>query len=203
MPKKSASESVLHDWVHKLTFQQQALLMTGVRGPDGSSKDNEAKYMVRYLRGVVLKPAGDWHGKNDNSFMWGDYDVFHDYGKGFYKAHDEYNHHFIMHLIHCAEVIGYKHPDKRIADEWLSFYMNMCDAMHMHHESEMDMDLRLNDFGCGYSETEEDSVIYRIYKDGEDESMSCTLLGEMQRDVSEETYDKWNGKKEIIRKRKS
>lgn len=35
MPKTNDKESVLHDWVHELTFQMQALLMTGMRGPDG------------------------------------------------------------------------------------------------------------------------------------------------------------------------
>lgn len=58
--KKQLSESVLQDWVHDLTFQMQALLLTAMRGPDGCNKHNSAKEVVRYLRGSVLKPAGDW-----------------------------------------------------------------------------------------------------------------------------------------------
>lgn len=161
--KTQASESVLHDWVHGLTFQQQALLMTGVRGPDNSSKHNAAKCIVRYLRGVVIKPAGGWSGKNDNDFMWGEYRrlgmdknlpegeyPFHHYSRMFWKDHDGYPHHFIMHLVHCAEVICYKYPDKSISAMWGRFYYDACDSFHMKPETEEEMDKRLNDFGVGF-----------------------------------------------------
>jgi hypothetical protein len=154
MPKKTASESVLHDWVHELTFQMQALLLTGIRGADGSSKHNAAKCITRYLRGVVLKPAGNWKGINDNDFMWGDYDVFLEYTKAFFDDHDEYPHHFIMHLIHCAEVIGYKYPEERIRGMWYKFYLRACHSFHMRHETHQDMNERLNDFGCGFHNNE-------------------------------------------------
>lgn len=149
MPKKLIQESVLHDWVHALTFQQQALLMTGMRGPDNNEKHCHAKYIIRYLRGIVLKPAGVWKGKNDNDFMWGDYDLFMEYGKAFWSDHDEYPHHFIMHLVHCAEVVGYKHPDANIRGAWNWFYHKACQSFHMRFETEDMMDERLDDFGQG------------------------------------------------------
>lgn len=147
MPKKKKIESVLHDWVHALPFQQQALLMTGMRGPDGSDKHNPAKVIVRFLRGAVLKPAGEWEGMNDNNFMWGDYGVFSLWINRFFDDPDGYPHHFIMHLIHCAEVVGYKHPDGSIAIHWIRFYEAACDSFHMTPETEEEMDQRLNDFG--------------------------------------------------------
>lgn len=152
MPKKQQAESVLHDWVHSLTFQMQALLLTGVRGPDATSKDNPAKQIVRYLRGAVIKPAGDWNGENDNTFMWGDYDLFDTYMSYFWQDHDEYPHHFIMHLVHCAQVIGYYHPDDDARDSWRLFYLKACESFHMNTETKKQMDARLNDFGCGYKE---------------------------------------------------
>jgi len=162
MPKKLKSESVLHTWVCELTFQMQALLLTAMRGPDENNKFNSAKGIVRYLRGVVIKPAGDWNGENNNDFMWGDYmgtpshplgpkpAGFEAYANGFFDDHDEYPHHFIMHLVHCAEVVGYKHPDSSIARYWLNFYNEACGAFHMNPETEEEMDMRLNDFGCGW-----------------------------------------------------
>lgn len=144
--KKQEIESVLHDWVSTLTFQQQALLMTGMRGPDGMPKECAAKPLVRYLRGVVLKPAGMWGGKNDNDFMWGDYEKFDAYAKALWKSHDDCPHHFLMHLIHCAQVLGYKHPSPMACEYWNLFYRSMCAAMHMHPETEEEMDKRLNDF---------------------------------------------------------
>lgn len=102
MPKTKKSESVLHDWVHELPFQMQALLLTAVRGPDENNKHNTAKAIVRYFRGSVIKPAGKWYGRNDNDFMWGEYDLFAVHMNNFWDDHDEYSHHFIMHLSHCA-----------------------------------------------------------------------------------------------------
>jgi hypothetical protein len=147
--KKQVSESALHDWVHGLTFQMQALLMTGVRGPDNSDKYNTAKSIVRYLRGVVIKPAGGWSGKNDNDFMWGEHKKFKDYTESFWRDHDKYPHHFIMHLVHCAEVIGYKHPNGVIRQCWDRFYLVACESFHMTPETKEEMEKRLNDFGCG------------------------------------------------------
>lgn len=149
MPKKKLKESVLHDWVTTLTFQMQALLLTAMRGPDENNKFNAAKSLIRYLRGCVIKPAGKWHGHNDNDFMWGEYNQFQKFASTFFQDHDEYPHHFIMHLIHCAEVVGYKHPNRVVRHHWRNFYMQACDAFHMRPESEKQMDRRLNDFGCG------------------------------------------------------
>jgi hypothetical protein len=148
MPKTKEIESVLHDWVHTLTFQQQALLMTGMRGPDGMPKHCPAKMIIRYLRGIVLKPAGQWSGLNDNDFMWGDYEHqrFDEARHEFFNDHDQLPHHFIMHLIHCAEVVGYKHPDDVISFYWRTFYDRACHEFHMESETEEAMDKRLNDF---------------------------------------------------------
>lgn len=147
MPKTKLVESALHDWVHATTFQQQALLMTGMRGPDENNKYNAAKAITRFLRGAICKPAGNWDGKNNNDFMWGDYTNFNQYAEAFWHDHDEYPHHFIMHLIHCAEVIGYKMPNRTAAEFWQDFYTDACRAFHMNPETEEQMDQRLNDFG--------------------------------------------------------
>lgn len=145
--KTEIKESVLYDWIHELPFQQQALLMTGMRGPDNSGKHNIAKFIIRYLRASVLKPAGDWNGTNNNNFMWGQWEYFGRYTTDFWDDHDEYPHHFLMHLIHCAEVVGYKHPVIHIRNAWYNFYIEACGSMHMQPETEVDMDNRLNDFG--------------------------------------------------------
>jgi len=167
MSKTSKKESVIHDWVAELPFQMQALLMTAMRGPDACQKHNSAKIIVRYLRSVVLKPAGDWSGKNDNDFMWGEYIVntsraiskdslpinyplFEQYSEDFWNNHDEYPHHFIMHLVHCAEVVGYKHPDPEISRHWRHFYFEACKSFHMFPEGETQLDERMNDFGQGW-----------------------------------------------------
>lgn len=147
MPKTKQIESALHDWVHTLTFQQQALLMTGMRGPDGCNKRNPAKAIVRFLRGAICKPAGNWDGSNNNDFMWGWYGDFKESQRLFFDDPDGYPHHFIMHIVHCSQVIGYKHPDGAIRHFWKEFYLKACQSFHMFPEMEAEMDTRLNDFG--------------------------------------------------------
>lgn len=149
MPKTNLQESVLHEWVHSLPFQMQALLLTAMRGPDENNKYNAAKAIIRYLRGVICKPAGDWNGTNNNDFMWGEYKKFTEYANAFWLDHDEYPHHFIMHLVHCAEVVAYKHPEEKIAVHWLRFYFDACTAFHMNPETIKEINGRLNDFGVG------------------------------------------------------
>lgn len=145
--KKEPIESVLHDWVHTLPFQQQALLMTGMRGPDGLPKRCTAKFIIRYLRGVVLKAAGDWNGESNNDFMWGNYYNWPTHIKDFWADHDHYPHHFIMDLLHCCEVVAYKHPDRSIRQFYSQFYTMGCKSFHLTPETPEQMDLRLNDFG--------------------------------------------------------
>src|SRR3954466_16259573 len=98
MPKTNKQESVLHEWVHGRNFQMQVLLLTAMRGPDENNRYNAAKAIIRYLRGVVIKPAGNWFKANDNDFMPRQYEKFDDYASSFWQDHDEYPHHFIMHL---------------------------------------------------------------------------------------------------------
>lgn len=149
MPKISRNEFVLQDWVSSMTFQMQALLLTGIRGPDPNNKHNSGKAIVRYLRGVVIKPAGNWSGENNNDWCWGDYSVFDKYTDEFWFDHDHFPHHFIMHLVHCSQVIGYKHPHRGFRDFWKKFYMYACEQFHFNPETEEQMDKRLNDFGEG------------------------------------------------------
>lgn len=141
--KKYTNESVVQDWVCTLPFMQQALLMTAMRGPDGLPKYNTTKNIVRYIRGAVLKPAGQITG-NDNTFMWINYGVFDQFRKEFYNSVDEYPIHFYMHLVHAAEVIAYGHPSLLISRAWYMFYAEACSGFHMNPESREEMYKRLS-----------------------------------------------------------
>lgn len=149
MPKKKIKESVYHDWVLRLPFQMQALIATAMRGPDGVEKVNSAKNIIRFMRGSVMKPAGIMPPDRVDSFMRMDWGTLPSAIKVFWSDHDEYPHHFIMHLVHCAQVIGYKHKSAAQRFIWNKFYLDACDSFHMRPETEKQMDKRLNDFGCG------------------------------------------------------
>lgn len=148
MSKKKLKESVFQDWALAQTFQVQTLLATGFRGPDGIEKHNAAKDVLRYYRGATAKPAATWDRAND-SFMRGDWGNLPTVIDAFWADHDKYPHHFIMHLVHCAQVLGYKHSSAGQRYIWKRFYLQACESFHMRPETESAMDKRLNDFGEG------------------------------------------------------
>lgn len=61
----------------------------------------------------------------------------------FIETRDEYTLYFYMHFMHAAEIIGYKHPDNRIAAWWRDLYFRMVNALHLYPESELSMEGRL------------------------------------------------------------
>jgi len=64
---------------------------------------------------------------------------------------DHYPHHYVMHLVHGAEVIGYKHSDVQTRACWHAFYLSLCNGLHVNPEAEEQLDARLTaneeDFG--------------------------------------------------------
>jgi len=147
------SKSVLQDWVCELTLQQQTALITAVRGPDGLPKDHISKKVLTFLRRCVLREAftgktiDDPYTAGGGSFMkpWPAntpaFTVFAEY----LSATDEVPLHFHMHLVHAAEIIGYKHPSSIISAVWRRFYELAINDLHLEPESPLQMDFRLSD----------------------------------------------------------
>lgn len=66
------------------------------------------------------------------------------------RSLDEVPHHFQLHFMHAAEIVGYKHPDPRIRDWWRVVYERLVHDMHLWPESEEQMDQRLGDDRSGW-----------------------------------------------------
>jgi len=147
--------SVLQDWVHALPFMQQSVLITATRGPDGIRKDHMVKVLIRYLRRCFLICAFDgktrWspYEEGGGSFT-GPLDM-KEHGNieryvGEYLRHvDELPHHFQLHLMHAAEILGYKHPDDDVREFWYAFYYAIVKDAHLQCETKEQMDHRLGD----------------------------------------------------------
>lgn len=58
---------------------------------------------------------------------------------------DEVPHHYQLHFLHAAEIVGYKHPDELIRSWWAAVYSRLCRDMHLYPETEYDLDRRLGD----------------------------------------------------------
>lgn len=67
---------------------------------------------------------------------------------------DEVPHHFHLHLMHAAEILGYKHPETWIRAWWCRFYIQLVYDAHMHPESADEMDRRLGDNEAQWRERE-------------------------------------------------
>lgn len=59
---------------------------------------------------------------------------------------DELPHHFQLHWMHAAEILGYKHPDYWIRRWWGLFYQDIVKDAHLFPETVEQMDKRLGDF---------------------------------------------------------
>jgi len=154
---------VVQAWVEELTFMQQTVLLTAVRGPDGVTKYHPVKNLLRWYRrcllisamdGAVLTTPGEAGG---GSFTGPSYtgnenlvatweDIMHsEVISEVLRKVDELPHHFYMHLVHAIEIMGYKHSDDRIRSFWLSVYLRFCKDMHVNPETVEQMDHRLGD----------------------------------------------------------
>lgn len=168
--------SVLQPWVEQLSFMQQSVLIAAVRAPDGMRKDHPVKVLMRWYRRCVLLSAfdkrallnpyedggGSFTGPLDPNAT-GQFRGIESY-VGIYLRHtDEIPHHFQLHLLHAAEIVGYKHPDEFCREFWAMFYSFACKDMHLHGETEAEMDRRLGDTRTGWLEGE--VVIAKKYGD--------------------------------------
>jgi hypothetical protein len=163
---KNKRGSVLQPWVEELTFMQQSVLISSVRGPDNSTKYGPVKMILRWYRRCILISAmegevltdpvdprgGSFTGPSyvKNSWSWQNNmdGLVYDY----MKIQDSLPFHFQSHMMHAIEILGYKHPDDRIRAWWLSVYVRLVNALHLHPETEEEMDRRLGDSIEGWQE---------------------------------------------------
>jgi len=71
--------------------------------------------------------------------------VFNEMRKVYLEHVDEIPHHFQLHLMHAAQIIGYKHEDLTVRAWWREFYEMIVNDAHLFPESEELMDKRLGD----------------------------------------------------------
>ena len=135
-------------------MQQQSVLLLAGRGPDGIEKKHPCKPVHIAYRACVFLAAKygrqlHW-GERADSFM--SLDVFTSDElwakavKAFFDGWDTLPAHYVKHLMHGVEILGYKHPDERFRTRWLAFYLALVESFHLNPESEAEMDKRLGDW---------------------------------------------------------
>lgn len=159
--------SVLQEWVTQLPMMQQTVLLTAIRGPDGVTKYGSHKMLLRWFRRCILLSALDGkvlnnpYDSNGGSFtgpsiegpvlfrtQWDG--PMNNVVDGYIRDLDAIPHHFHMHLMHAAEIVGQKHPNEMIGCWWLNVYRRFANDMHLHPETKQELDELLGDTREGW-----------------------------------------------------
>ena len=153
-------KSVLQDWVMELPLMQQSVLIAAMRGPDGVEKMHKSKMLCRWLRRCIVISAfdkraldnpydqggGSYTGPSCQKVTDNPWELSMDVVvKEYLDSIDNLPHHFHLHFVHAAEIIGYKRTNERIRTWWNRTYHRFAHDMHLVVENEMTLDARLND----------------------------------------------------------
>jgi hypothetical protein len=156
--KTQEKQSVVQEWVAELPFQMQAVLLMALRGPDGIEKKSPAKQLLHALRGCILHPAFDMEETiptdKDGDYQWNCYMVHPECIKSlwfdrvvndFFADVDKYPMHFLMHLLHAIEILGYEYPyDMGVTTKWAVLYNYWCEQYHLRPETRYELHNRLS-----------------------------------------------------------
>lgn len=139
---------------------QQSVLISAIRGPDGVIKNHPSKMLCRWFRRCVVISAfdkktldnpydlggGSYTGPSIESPQDGIWEVGMDMRvKEYLDSQDSLPLHFHLHLLHGAEIVGYKHSTPRIRCWWNDTYLRIAHDMHLSIETKEQLDGRLND----------------------------------------------------------
>jgi hypothetical protein len=138
-------QSILQEWVMELGLRHQGVLLGAIRGCDTVPKEDPAKHLVRCLRAEVLNAhCGD--AAKAKTFMEGvtDAELRKRMDDFFKYGFDHYPNHYVIHFLHAAEILGYKHESIVRCGIWREFYLRFVKKLHLSPETEAQLDERLN-----------------------------------------------------------
>lgn len=139
------SRSIVQDWVQNLGLRYQGVLMTAVRGGDGIPKEHVTKTLQRAIRRYVLVPYDPRELAIKGGFMSCDPEEIYPAAKALKKELDQLNVHYVFHLLHALEVLGYKHPDPVVRNEFLQAYFVLVRKFHLNPETEQQLHARMEE----------------------------------------------------------
>lgn len=141
--------SVVQDWLAaNLTFKQQSVVLSALRGCDGIKKEDVSKALTRSFRSAILTNAEDII--PEKSFMGVDPKLAEKVDH-FVDHPDHYPMHWVLHFTHAIEIVGYHHPDPHIAKFWNDVYLRLVNTFHMSPEGRQECDYRLRDLSLSES----------------------------------------------------
>lgn len=133
--------SVLQEWVNEIPLKEAGVVVMALRGPDGVRKEHPSKNVVRAFRAVTMVSGVTGRpltlGEDVGEFMQmhrigcPDPAMWNETMRLFFAEWDSYNVHFLLHLMHAASIVGFRHPNEMIMKRWWDFYITGCGAAHL------------------------------------------------------------------------
>lgn len=115
--------TVLQSWVSELSFKNQTLLLSAIRGPDGVGKSNKVKDVLKYYRAAVLKEADVLSG-----FMSSERPTEEIVDK-FVKDIEEYPLHWVMHFYRATAIVAIYNNEQPMF--WQDLYVRLAKRLHL------------------------------------------------------------------------
>ena len=129
-------KSILQDWVMGLPLRYQGTLLAAMRGCDSVPRECSAKNIIRAIRVACLNPADERELKYVGGYM--SFNILVDFDPAlleFRRDLDHYPFHFVTHILHAIEVIGYTHPSGATRARFNAGYFALVRAFHLKPES--------------------------------------------------------------------
>lgn len=128
--------SMYQEWVTSLSNKAQATLASANRGPDGETREDVMKTLIRGIRFMTQV-----HEEGSRATQPGGYKYFK--LEQLRPALEEgvpdlakYVFHFLQHLYEAIEVIAYDHPVPAVRTEFFFAYVMITREMHLNAETE-------------------------------------------------------------------
>lgn len=140
------NNSVLQDWVMSLPRREQGTLLTCVRGCDLTPKmplDSLERRLVSALRCAFMNPADPREVDVEPGSFFSSAPPDPTTWKASELGH--YPLHWFSHVMHSAEILGYRHPDHDASSVWYAIYKKLAHSLHLKHETFDEMVERLGE----------------------------------------------------------
>ncbi|BCM88759.1 hypothetical protein IAD21_00601 [Abditibacteriota bacterium] len=137
-------KSVLKDWVMELPLREQGTLLTAIRGCDLTPKyplDSPERTLTAFIRCATMNPfdAREIDAEPGCFMQTKIPPKFKGSSLGHYPLH------YVMHLLHAAQIIAYRCPDEQFSAQAQKVYLELVRSFHLNPETESQMTERLNE----------------------------------------------------------
>jgi len=128
---------VLQDWMGRLSWKQQSVIISSLRGTDTGSCQ-QIKKINKWMRGITQNNAD-----TSSPYMQEEkLPLLEDIEKEFEFC----SVHYIIHFLQGLEIIGYNHPDTKIADIAKNYYYGLAqEVLNLNPETKGQLEERLRD----------------------------------------------------------